>query len=158
VSPAVQPEAAALPAHLVGELHAVRAALRAAMAVVQGLVHDRHLSEAHAGQVCRVAQLADAPLQRLADALALQPQGEAAADGPALDAAVLGSELSELADTADGLGAAFELIAESCSSGDARRKARAVRLAYTMAATADDLATALSEAAARVADEGRAAR
>jgi hypothetical protein len=68
----------------------------------------------------------------------------------------LGLELSELSLTADGMSAAFEIIADSYSTSDARLHGLALRLTFTMVATANDLAMALSEAAARVADEGRA--
>lgn len=147
----------AAPVDLVADVESARTALRAVVAVLQGFTRAGHLSEQHAGQACRVVDLADAGLQRVAEGLALpvappRVQHLPSVARPAPEAEARASVLAELADSADGLSAGLELIGECCGSGDDRRVSQACRVAFTLASVAADLAMALSEEAAREAE------
>ncbi|MCZ8109804.1 MAG: hypothetical protein ACK5Y7_11295 [Betaproteobacteria bacterium] len=97
---------------------------------------DRRVSQA-----CRVAFTLASVAADLALALSdvVDREGEAV---PLMHA-------SWLPDSAEGLAAGLDLLAEACGSGDARRVSQACRVAFTLAGVAADLATALSEEAAR---------
>ncbi len=153
VEPVDLVQAPAAPVDLAAVLHDARAMLRAVSALLQGFAQAGHLSEEHAGQACRLVQLAAGPLLRAGEALALQPAAPPVHQAePDAEAQAHAVELAELADSADGLSAGLELIGEACGSGDARRVSQACRVAFTLAAVAADLAMALSDEAARQAE------
>jgi hypothetical protein len=155
-------EALTAPVDPAAELHDARTTLRAVSALLQGFAQAGHMSEEHAGQACRLVQLATGPLMRAGQALAPQPEARTRHTAePDAEAHALASELAEFSDTAEGLCVAFELIGEGCGSGDPERAARLTSLAFMLAGVAGDLAMALSEAAERKADwppQRRAAR
>jgi hypothetical protein len=155
-------EATAASVDPAAELHDARTTLRAVSALLQGFAQAGHMSEEHAGQACRLVQLAAGPLMRAGQALTPQPDAPTRHTAePDAEAHARASELDEFADTAEGLRVAFELIGEGCGSGDPQRAARLTSLAFTLAGVAGDLAMALSEAAEREADgppQRRAAR
>lgn len=143
---------AARPVDLAQQLYNARATLRAVSAVLQGFVQVGALSDDRAGQVERLVQVAAGSLL-LASAAAAPP-----ADAPAVramaeaEARARAAVLGDLADSADGLGAGLELVAECCSSGDDRRVSQACRVAFTLASVAADLAMALGDEVDREAD------